>query len=741
MAQDLELALRIRADLQQASKELRGLREDLQRMGGGGKRAQSDLRGMNREIDQSEQRLRRAGVAGRQFGRLMASLGAVFSARKIVQATRRQDEALAQVEARVRSTGGAAGYTTRQLAEMAAGMQQATTYGDEAVLEMQSLLLTFTQVQGDVFRDSQELILDVATAMGTDLKSAALQVGKALNDPVRGLDALSRSGIQFSAQQKETIKGLVETGRTADAQRMILAELERQFGGAARAARDTFGGALDALGNAFGDLLESKGGLNDSKEAIEDLTRLLQDPSTAAAVDNITAAVVRGLGKLAEFTAAVHFLVVGTSDEVEQINQQVGDIDRSLSSLREALSAPRALRGTFATKGGLFGEEGLLESDESILRRINELEAERARLIARQTAIFDQRGKKPRKERANAGAPGGAPTAGAGAAPPSKDFLAAQADLERRIALLGQEGAAQQMLWEVEQGRYSGLEAGEKAALVALARRLDAGQAGIRQAEEQARALEEARAEQEAYDAELEQAARALRDVLDPVEPLRRELAQLDELLARGKLSWDEWAEGTLRVHERMDELNGALDDAATEASEFALQAARGIQDVMTDYLFDPFDEGLGGMLQGFADMVRRMIAEALAAQLAEKLFGDFSSTGELGGWIGSLMGSLFHTGGVAGEAAPGRSLPELAYLGAPRYHGGGIAGLAPDEIPAILRRGEEVLTADDPRHVANGGASAAAPQTLQVAVHPDALRMTLGEWLEGELARVVATR
>jgi hypothetical protein len=96
----------------------------------------------------------------------------------------------------------------------------------------------------------------MAQALGQDLNGAALQVGKALNDPILGVSALGRAGVQFSESQKEMIRSLVETGRTADAQRIILAELETQSGGSALAARGTLGGALKALNEAFGDLFE-----------------------------------------------------------------------------------------------------------------------------------------------------------------------------------------------------------------------------------------------------------------------------------------------------------------------------------------------------------------------------------------------------------------------------------------------------------------------------------------------------
>lgn len=99
-------------------------------------------------------------------------------------------------------------------------------------------LLTFGNVAGTVFDRAQVAALDLATRMGGDLQAATLTIGKALNDPVKGLTALGRAGIQFTAQQKEQIKQMVAVGDAAGAQSIMLAELEKQFGGAAKAAGD-----------------------------------------------------------------------------------------------------------------------------------------------------------------------------------------------------------------------------------------------------------------------------------------------------------------------------------------------------------------------------------------------------------------------------------------------------------------------------------------------------------------------
>ena len=101
-----------------------------------------------------------------------------------------QQRVEAQLAATLESTGHAAGLSAGQLTTMASELQNVSTFGDEAIIASQSLLLTFTKIGGDVFPRAQAAILDTATAMGTDLKAASLQVGKALNDPIAGVSAL-----------------------------------------------------------------------------------------------------------------------------------------------------------------------------------------------------------------------------------------------------------------------------------------------------------------------------------------------------------------------------------------------------------------------------------------------------------------------------------------------------------------------------------------------------------------------
>jgi hypothetical protein len=163
-----------------------------------------------------------------------------------------------QTTAAIESTGGAANVTADYIREQAEAMEDLTTIDDKAIQAGQNMLLTFTNIRNevgegnDIFDQATEAVLDLSAAMGTEPRNAALQLGKALNDPVRGLTALRRVGIQFTEQQEEQINKMVESGRTLEAQKVIIAELNKEFGGSAAA----FGQGPAATMRRFGDAVE-----------------------------------------------------------------------------------------------------------------------------------------------------------------------------------------------------------------------------------------------------------------------------------------------------------------------------------------------------------------------------------------------------------------------------------------------------------------------------------------------------
>ena len=213
-----------------------------------------------RQLRSETERAKRAATQLRAaYAALGAVLGGIVSA-NLLRGFNEQARSMAKVEQAIRSTAGAAGFASKELEKVAGGLQRITLFGDEEILNgVTAQLLTFTNIANDEFKRTQVVALDLATVLDQDLKSASIQLGKALNDPVKNLSALSRSGIQFSKTQEDLIKTLAQTGELAEAQRVILAELERQYGGQAEAAARVGTGALTQLQNVVSDIGELLG--------------------------------------------------------------------------------------------------------------------------------------------------------------------------------------------------------------------------------------------------------------------------------------------------------------------------------------------------------------------------------------------------------------------------------------------------------------------------------------------------
>ena len=137
-----------------------------------------------------------------------------------------------------------------------------------------------------------------------------------------------------------------------------------------------------------------------------------------------------------------------------------------------------------------------------------------------------------------------------------------------------------------------------------------------------------------------------------------------------------------------------------------------------------------------FAIQIGRMLVQAAA----------FKMLMPLGGWIAGGMNTLMatmHTGGLASNARPAtRAVSPLAFAAPMFYHGGGFAGLKPNEVPAILEQNEEVLTRSDPRHTLNGGRNSGTPNVKVVNLFDNADVVSAGlETSVGEKAFINLVR
>jgi len=225
-----------------------------------------DLSGIQKGLAQAENETKqKAGGIGGFFGKAFefATGGLIASGISALSGVvsgfvtdafadaRETQQLMAQTNAVITSTGGAAGVTAQHVADLASSLSDAagkSLFGDDQIQASTNLLLTFTNLKGAVLDSATAISVDMAQAMGGAPKDSAIQLGKALNDPINGITALSRVGVTFTEQQKEQIKAMQEAGDMAGAQGIILAELNKEFGGSAQAAAGATGGWAEFQG-------------------------------------------------------------------------------------------------------------------------------------------------------------------------------------------------------------------------------------------------------------------------------------------------------------------------------------------------------------------------------------------------------------------------------------------------------------------------------------------------------------
>ena len=200
-----------------------------------------------------------AGAFGRLKGAATSMIG-VLGAAGLGALLKKSVDTFAdfQAETKLLENGlknvGARSGDLERLQKVASDLGEATLFNENDFRKGFGLLTSFGNIGTSNYERVAKAAADVAQTSGTDVSSAFMQLAKALNDPAKGLTALSRSGIQFSEDQKAVIESMVEAGNVAGAQNLILQELEKQYGGNSVAAAQGLAGALDTLGEKFYDL-------------------------------------------------------------------------------------------------------------------------------------------------------------------------------------------------------------------------------------------------------------------------------------------------------------------------------------------------------------------------------------------------------------------------------------------------------------------------------------------------------
>ena len=241
-------------------------------------------------------------MAGKLAIGALAIGGVAAGFTSLIRAAEESARVQATTEQIIKSTGGAAKVTADQVSELSRRLSEQMGVDDELIQKSTNLLLTFKNVKNE--GEGLSAILDRATIAAQDLaaagfgdaESAAKMLGKALNDPTKGLTALSRAGVTFTQGQKDQVAALIASNNMFEAQNLIMAEVESQVGGVATATATATGRLSVMMGNMQEDLgaalLPFLSALADGLgPALKDLTPAFQ--TAAGAIGELLAGAIR----------------------------------------------------------------------------------------------------------------------------------------------------------------------------------------------------------------------------------------------------------------------------------------------------------------------------------------------------------------------------------------------------------------------------------------------------------------
>jgi hypothetical protein len=258
-------------------------------------------------------------------GAIIAFRGVSNAVSSLTNAAYESQKVTAQTAAIINSTGGAAGVTAKYVADLSRTLSEQVGIDDELIQKSMNLLLTFKKVQNqagegnDIFRQASVLALDLGNVFGST-DSAAVQLGKALSDPIRGITALRRAGVDFTDAQKEQIKTYVESNNLLEAQKLILAEVESQVGGTAAATatgadkfRVAWGNVQEDLGNLLLPVLEKVMNFikTDVLPIFTNFTQVVSEKGLGGGIQYLTGAIWNLLGGMGALGKILQVVTIG----------------------------------------------------------------------------------------------------------------------------------------------------------------------------------------------------------------------------------------------------------------------------------------------------------------------------------------------------------------------------------------------------------------------------------------------
>lgn len=693
------------------------------------------------QIDQFAARAGAAGTVLRALGPIgtvaAAGIGAAVTALAAgVREFEQKERAFLRLDQVLRATGNAAGMTARQIRDIASEMERTTLASDVDVMGAAGVLATFRTISGEEFRRALRAAQDLAAVFGQDIRSAATQLGKALEDPIQGLTALRRVGVSFTAAQRETINEMVRMGDIAGAQRAILETLERQVGGAGAAeaggVTGSFHRAKAALGDFLATLAEVSGAAGITEAAMNGL---------AAGVNRLTGALqaMNDEGDVGQVVVRLNRQLIEAQDRLARFEEtgnrraaaiaraQIADLEARIEAViergREEVAAMETAEANRRTAEIEARTEKGFDRLRELRKELEGLATPEERLAAINTRLAETIAQlETLRTAGNVGALDEAIAAAQEIArrqidaieKPAREAAEREAaktrelidELARSIAQFGDERAKFVERFVSRLGDSATAE--QRAEVERLANSLYNLEQAQKKTAEAEREAERLRSE----------AQSVYRSVRTAAEEYAETLATLNKLLAAGAISHEIYARAVARAQERLESLERTERRRLLRESGDLFGPARAFLDEYVEKAgataklieqsfskaFSTAEEAVAQFVRTgklefsslvsamLADLARLSIRQAVLAPLANWL-GNF-----LGGLGGGLPAFRLHDGGIAGRDGAPSLAPAYAFVGAPRLHDGGVAGLRHDEVPAILQRGERVLSRREAR-------------------------------------------
>lgn len=727
---DLELALRLRADVRDALAEMKRAERGVDDLGRGGERAGKQMAGLSSAFSSLRNLLIGVGLAAGTRAFIQQADSAANLAGRLRLVTNSQ----AEFADAMRDTYAVAQRSSAQwgsISGLYASLAQTTSLAHREVVALADAVSKAFVISQASPEDTANGIRQLQQAIAGGVVRAE-EFNSVVDTAPRIVQALAdHFGIAFGDVRKyvndgkiastDLINALLESGQAIDKQ---FSSLPLTVG---RAMQQVDNALLQLIGGADGATGASAG----LARGIQDLARTLESPEVSrglttflGGVVGLTGATATAISKIAEFTRttaeAFAERAVGSTDPVERIYEQIRTLETQRENRQKQLLT-QSSDGAFGFIERTLGTppDKLIADIKSINAQIDELKKKADTLSDIRPAAPAAPGQKPAEKPKLLDTKTNDEEQKKAAESARDSLLKLSAQLGDQVGTFGagEQAALQYRLTlgsladEVKRLGPEGAKLREQ--ILAQAGALDRLQDAAKKEAEVQRQREQAADEAARKAREIEQEGVSLKLSLRTAqEQYNDEIERYGQLLKAGAIDQETFNRAVDASKDRLKKAAEQANDSNKMMENFAESAAQNIQSAFADFLFDPFDGGIKGMVSSFADALRRMAAEALAAQI----LGSFTKPGADGkaSVLGSLFASVLHSGGDAGR--PGgatRAVSPLLFVGAERFHDGRLPDLKSNELPAIITRDEAVLTANQQdsinKRLANSGSAGGA--------------------------------